>query len=65
MKKSQKNCYVVSVDDEFGFPISRAEYVGSDLGFRVWYAQLRRNFTELRHGQKLNFPFYFYPVTEG
>lgn len=64
MHEKQKNHYVVSIDDSDGFPITRADYVGVELGFQVWYTNLRREWAKLRPGEPLTFPYYFHPVTE-
>lgn len=63
--KERKNCYVVRVDDESGCTISRSEYVGTDLGFQVWFKQLQRGLSIVHWGKNLSFPYYFYPVQEG
>lgn len=64
MHKKHKNRYVVEIQDEFGFFVDCAEYVGCDLGFFVWYKQLMRTYPRPRPGVKLLFPYYFHPVTE-
>ena len=63
--KKRKYCYVVCVYDDAGFIFIRSEYVGSELGFQVWFKQLQRGLSVVHPGKNLHFLYYFYPVQEG